>query len=676
MSKFNLVILSVGSLLGQNVLDALEGRRDRVHVIGVNSVVDNPRVFRCDKAYLAPVGKAREFEQFLLDVLTKEHVHAVLPGRDEDILILLDFVKRYPDWKHVFPSGHKEAAMMMHDKALSLKFSASHNLPFVSTLVLEENEWSDVVSWVNEVQYPIIAKPREGFGSNGIRILINHEQLAVYQDAKYKDYIFQKLVGMNPQNLSNIVSFEQTSKMGIPFFFHLPDDLQYAGQSIIHKDGSIGDIFVSKSLMVLGRCERSESIEDKLLESVTLDYAKAIAKEGWTGPFNLQCRKVSESYLGIEMNGRMSGSTSARAWMGFDEVRTYLKSFHEFDLGQDLRYERNVKGWVTRSLTDTFIREEDVKQLSSTKEWANNRVQSLVVTGSTGYIGHQLVQDLYLKGYQLTLISHQVENANNLFKGLNLTIVDAKEIDQIDWKSVDALVHLGFARPHRGELELMRSVRFSHTLFSHAVGRGIRRIINLSSRSVYGSYTDDAWDETSPLNPSNVYGEAKRTVETMLNEMAHLSKKVHHVSIRLGNVIGVGHGRNQVFVVDRLLEKALKDHHFVIEGGQQLYDILDLRDVSSALIKVLSTPSQEWDSVYNLGSSEKYQLVKLAQVIIDRIRIQRNVGTLNFKLIEAENTIRYNMNVSKFMKQFDWKPSYTIEQSIDAILNSIDNTEE
>ncbi len=54
MPRLRLLILSVGSLLGQNVLDALEGRRERVHVIGASLAADNARLFRCDTAYLTP----------------------------------------------------------------------------------------------------------------------------------------------------------------------------------------------------------------------------------------------------------------------------------------------------------------------------------------------------------------------------------------------------------------------------------------------------------------------------------------------------------------------------------------------------------------------------------------------------------------------------------------------
>ena len=70
MEKFKILIISVGSLLGQNILDALEGRRDKVEIIGINTIAENPRVFRCDRLYKAVNSNSLEFESIFLDILT------------------------------------------------------------------------------------------------------------------------------------------------------------------------------------------------------------------------------------------------------------------------------------------------------------------------------------------------------------------------------------------------------------------------------------------------------------------------------------------------------------------------------------------------------------------------------------------------------------------------------
>lgn len=56
--KIKILIASVGSLVGQNILDALEfpefNRRNLVHITGTNSISLTANNFRCDECYLVP----------------------------------------------------------------------------------------------------------------------------------------------------------------------------------------------------------------------------------------------------------------------------------------------------------------------------------------------------------------------------------------------------------------------------------------------------------------------------------------------------------------------------------------------------------------------------------------------------------------------------------------------
>jgi len=78
-----IAITSVGSLVGQNILDALQGRRAGIEVVGINSAADAAGIFRCDRAYLAPpAADAEQFRARLASILLEERPHLVLPGRD------------------------------------------------------------------------------------------------------------------------------------------------------------------------------------------------------------------------------------------------------------------------------------------------------------------------------------------------------------------------------------------------------------------------------------------------------------------------------------------------------------------------------------------------------------------------------------------------------------------
>jgi len=91
-----LLITSVGSLLGQNVLDGIESRRNLVNVVGMNSIADNPRNFRCDTVYLVNNTNQPEFLDEFLEIVEIEKPDLILPGRDEDCVFLADFKSKHP----------------------------------------------------------------------------------------------------------------------------------------------------------------------------------------------------------------------------------------------------------------------------------------------------------------------------------------------------------------------------------------------------------------------------------------------------------------------------------------------------------------------------------------------------------------------------------------------------
>ena len=123
MKDLRLMMLSAGSLVGQNILDSLEGRRHRLRIIGLNSLPHNPRVFRCDRAYLVPSANSPEFESRLADIIGKEDPDLILPGRDDDILTLIRLRQCRPEWKKKIPMGSLEAAEIMDDKSRSAEFA-------------------------------------------------------------------------------------------------------------------------------------------------------------------------------------------------------------------------------------------------------------------------------------------------------------------------------------------------------------------------------------------------------------------------------------------------------------------------------------------------------------------------------------------------------------------------
>ena len=86
-NRMKVLLTSVGSLVGQNILDVLEypgfSRRSLMRVVGSNSVPDAACNFRCDRCYLLPLTATAEYSARMREILLEEssRSHIVLPRR-------------------------------------------------------------------------------------------------------------------------------------------------------------------------------------------------------------------------------------------------------------------------------------------------------------------------------------------------------------------------------------------------------------------------------------------------------------------------------------------------------------------------------------------------------------------------------------------------------------------
>jgi carbamoylphosphate synthase large subunit len=364
--EIRLLILSVGSLLGQNILDALDPRRRHVRVIGANSESDNPRPFRCDVAYLVPaISNESGLQDRILDIVSRENPDLILPGRDDDVVFLSKLREKHLPLAGRIPCGSQEAARILRDKALSFRFARRNDLPFADTFVPDPAVSSEEAGeWLRRHRFPLLAKPLQGFGSRGIKLVLTRDHFNRILQAG--GYVVQEWLGAPPPLNDHLRELD----LGYPLFLCLPEEAQYAGQTVIAPDGRVLDVFCSVNTMVLGRCERSQAVGDPGLIDVTKAYAEAMARAGWRGSFNVQLKRQPDgAYKAHEMNGRMTGSTSARRWLGYDEIRMLVREFVGIDLGPAKDESGPFASCVARSLTDYPVFAKHVETLRRNGVW-------------------------------------------------------------------------------------------------------------------------------------------------------------------------------------------------------------------------------------------------------------------------------------------------------------------
>src|SRR5450432_556261 len=136
MKKLRLLVLSVGTQVGQNVLATLARRRGGLELIATSSVSNEPSVFDWDAVYIVPATAAdpEAFELRLLDIMAREQIDLVIPCRDDDIVFLSALHDRRLDLAPRLLCGSADAGKVIADKSLSAEFCARHGLPFAPSI--------------------------------------------------------------------------------------------------------------------------------------------------------------------------------------------------------------------------------------------------------------------------------------------------------------------------------------------------------------------------------------------------------------------------------------------------------------------------------------------------------------------------------------------------------------
>jgi carbamoylphosphate synthase large subunit len=320
-SKIKIIFLSGGSLVGRNLLDVLLGRRQDLELIAINSIANEPSLFEYDRVFISPslVEESDQFCTFFLEKVKKEKPDLIIPCRDEDVAFLAKIKSENLLDEIPVLAGLHEIASAFLDKWKSFEFSILHDLPFAKTISSDSSE-VDLNQFLEDVSLPIIAKPKNGFASKGVILIYSNEQLSILRARQ--DYIFQEYLG-DPRKIKEYL--DQVQTLGIPLF-HSFEELKLSCQAMIGPKGDLGGVLVTEHLMKQGVSAKVSICKDQKVIALAKEWVEKIILAGWVGPINIQFqRKITGEYLIYEYNGRFTGATSARYYLGFDELGIQLK---------------------------------------------------------------------------------------------------------------------------------------------------------------------------------------------------------------------------------------------------------------------------------------------------------------------------------------------------------------
>ena len=289
------------------------------------------------------------------------------------------------------------------------------------------------------------------------------------------------------------------------------------------------------------------------------------------------------------------------------------------------------------------------------------QVKNIIITGASGLVATQLTLDLLNNTHHyLYLVSTNPTALEDRYAGFAkrikcCTLDSFSDYAKASGERFDACVNAGFARSSLGR-PLVDSLEFTYKLVTLIKELGVGKFINISSQSVYGKETEPLWTEQTPLDPDYMYALGKYNTE-LITRIVLSDSNVKWTNIRLSSVCENARFMN-VFV-----KNALSGSPIHLTAGNQGCSFIDVRDVSSALIKVIESDSNHFAEAYNLGTAEMFTIREIAEKV-KQIGDTMYGSSVVITEEANDNHIKIGMDNSLFKKTFNWEPSYSMDDMI------------
>lgn len=275
-------VSGASGVVGYGILKSLRNSSESFYLIGSTIHSNSPAVVYSDLVLTAVPTSSDEYIEWLLSVIEKYDVDMIIPAIEADVY-------KWNENRDIL--GGTGAKLLLNNANLinlcSDKWVFYNTLKSdISKYLIPTFESVDTIT----CSFPLVAKPKVGFGSKGVYRINSMEELEKFDKGRDGTYIYQPFIGKDSEEYTVSAFFDRNCVL-----------VEYLG--------------LKRRLSQNGHTDYAEFSDydfRKILEDLS-SLLKPI------GPTNFQFRYDNGHMKLLEINPRISSSTSIRALMGFNE---------------------------------------------------------------------------------------------------------------------------------------------------------------------------------------------------------------------------------------------------------------------------------------------------------------------------------------------------------------------
>jgi len=293
----NVLVTGVGAVIGYGIIKSLRRSGYQVRIVGLDR---NPQAFGarfCDaffpKKFPEETGK---YWQFLRSLIAEEKIDLLLPGIEEDVFGLYDHKGEIDEGCVKVVLNSRSAIECGRDKWVMHNTLLKHGILTIPTV--RPSVWNDCLETLGEP--PFLLKPAKGSASRGQQLLQNGHDFEYWQGKYGETFIVQKIIGCKDEEYTVSV-------------FGLADETSTSTAIFRRWLGPTGSTVKAETVTCDSEIERAVGELDRVFQP--------------HGPTNYQFRKQDGQVYLLEINPRISSSTSIRCALGVNESRMCIEYY-------------------------------------------------------------------------------------------------------------------------------------------------------------------------------------------------------------------------------------------------------------------------------------------------------------------------------------------------------------
>jgi nucleoside-diphosphate-sugar epimerase len=297
----------------------------------------------------------------------------------------------------------------------------------------------------------------------------------------------------------------------------------------------------------------------------------------------------------------------------------------------------------------------------------------IVVTGSTGFLGSEIVKQCEYFGYEPILLIRKESNKKRLEFFKNITVFeynnfnDENLIKNLKLEKPNCFIHSawkGIDRNTRNEeSQINYNLPFSLASIELANAIQCKHWIGIGSLTEYG-ILNTRIDENCVTNPHTIYGKSKLATCWASSGLCQ-ALNMNWSWVRVGSIFGPED--NDYWLIPYVIKSVLNGIPPKLTPSDQIWDYLYVTDAANAILSIIQNNAS---GIYNLGSGEGHTIKYIVNSIVEKINkdFQLQFGGIPY----SENQIMHlESDIKKIIGSTGWRPETTLIKGLEMTIEKI-----